>query len=74
MAKFRKLPVESRKSPNFAKLRALRPGWTCPACGKGNAPDVKGCVHCAEHKPQIVMNAYNTPLTGGDMPRELAFI
>ncbi len=22
-------------------------GWTCPACGKGNAPDVKGCVHCA---------------------------
>ena len=23
-------------------------GWTCPACGKGNAPDVKGCVHCAK--------------------------
>ncbi len=24
-----------------------RMGWTCSACGKGNAPDVKGCVHCA---------------------------
>ncbi len=22
-------------------------GWTCPACGKGNAPGVQGCVHCA---------------------------
>lgn len=27
--------------------RRLAPtGWLCPACGKGNAPDVKGCVHC----------------------------
>jgi uncharacterized OB-fold protein len=46
MVKFRKRPTEPRRSPNFATLRAWRPGWTCPACGKGNAPDVKGCVHC----------------------------
>jgi len=29
-------------------------GWTCPACGKGNAPDVKGCVHCALPSAQPV--------------------
>ncbi len=23
-------------------------GWFCPACGKGNTPGVKGCVHCAQ--------------------------
>ncbi len=23
-------------------------GWACPVCNKGNAPDVKGCAHCAE--------------------------
>lgn len=22
-------------------------GWMCPACGKGNAPGVTACAHCA---------------------------
>ncbi len=25
-------------------------GWACPVCHKGNAPDVKGCVHCAARR------------------------
>lgn len=29
------------------EYRGTHYGWTCPACGKGNAPDVKGCIHCA---------------------------
>ena len=27
--------------------RGSKTGWTCSACHKGNAPGVKGCVHCA---------------------------
>ena len=26
-------------------------GWECPVCHKGNAPDVKGCVHCVQREP-----------------------
>lgn len=29
------------------KHGAANLGWTCPACGKGNAPGVQGCWHCA---------------------------
>ncbi len=50
----------ARTSPDFSKLRALLPAWTCPACGKGNAPGVKSCVHCAKQERRIAVNPYAT--------------
>ncbi len=29
-------------------------GWVCPVCGKGNAPHVEGCFHCARIEITLV--------------------
>lgn len=58
-----------------ARQSVLAPtGWTCPACGKGNAPDVKGCTHCA----QVTITCKppwgddNEIRRAGDVPKEKA--
>jgi hypothetical protein len=45
-----------RDAPMNARHR-LRLGWLCPACGKGNAPFTRGCVHCAVKEPPIATSA-----------------
>lgn len=39
-------------------------GWLCPACGKGNAPDVKTCGHCAKREVQVVKVISDTSMSG----------
>jgi hypothetical protein len=49
-------------------LFASKPiGWLCPACHKGNAPDVKGCVHCAKSDTKATIGGYydNVERAGG---------
>lgn len=42
-------------------------GWTCPTCGKGNAPDAKTCGHCAERVTVVVGDGANSTMRAGDM-------
>ena len=71
--------ARAQAQPGIADIKELmgKPptGWLCPACHKGNAPDVKTCGHCAKQTAVTTNFDYwehgkTSIRRAGDMPRD----